>query len=180
MVLPIGPLMIEHRLIERMIVLLKRDAERVEKGGTVDPRFVETAVDFVRTYADRCHHGKEEEILFRDLKKKMLTDDDRRVMGELIQEHAWGRETTRKLVAAKERYAKGDKTAIPEIVQLMKSLGDFYPRHIAKEDKVFFKPAMKYLTDSEKEQMLQEEYEFDKRFIHVVYTDIVLRAEKGL
>ncbi len=178
MVLPIGPLMIEHRLIERMIALLKRDADRVEGGGAVNPRFIDTAVDFVRTYADRCHHGKEEEILFRDLKKKKMADDDRRVMEELIQEHAWGRETTRKIVAAKEKYVKGDKNAVSEIVQLMKSLADFYPRHIVKEDKVFFKPAMKYLTDSEKDKMLQEEYEFDKRFIHVVYTDIVARAEK--
>ena len=66
------------------------------------------AVDFVRTYADRTHHGKEEEILFRDLAKKNLTSELKKTMQELLDEHIWGRKTTAALVAAKEKYLQGD------------------------------------------------------------------------
>jgi hemerythrin-like domain-containing protein len=62
-----GPLMIEHRLIDRMIGIIKRILSQIEKEEKVDPVFVDTTVDFIRTYADRTHHGKEEDILFREL-----------------------------------------------------------------------------------------------------------------
>ena len=64
-----GPLMIEHRLIERMISIIKDALIQIESTQEVDPVFVDTAVDFIRTYADRTHHGKEEDILFRDLRQ---------------------------------------------------------------------------------------------------------------
>ena len=84
---PIGSLMIEHRLIERMISLMDKEVERIEKNSVINQSFIDTALDFIQTYADRAHHGKEEEILFRDLSKKKLSDIDKRVMNELIQDH---------------------------------------------------------------------------------------------
>ena len=67
---PIGPLMWEHRLIEKMLVSFMRHIDKAEKSKKIKPLVVDMAVDFVRMYADRTHHGKEEEILFRDLVKK--------------------------------------------------------------------------------------------------------------
>jgi len=177
MVLPIGPLMIEHRLIERMIAVMARELERVQEQGEADPSFIETAVNFIRIYADACHHGKEEKILFRDLQKKEMKSEDKQIMEELIEEHKLGRKLTGQLVEAKTRYEKGDDTAIMTIVNTMQQLVNFYPKHIEKEDKHFFKSAMTYLNTDEKEAMLKEEHEFDQGFIHVVYQDIVNQAE---
>jgi len=92
--MPIGPLMIEHRLIERMIEVMRRQLRLWEGGRKANPSFIETAVDFIKTYADRCHHGKEEDILFRDLSKKPISGDPWRIMEELMEEHRWGRRTT--------------------------------------------------------------------------------------
>ena len=75
-----APLMIEHRLIERMIVQIKRVLSKIGKVEKVDPVFVDITVDFIRTYADRTHHGKEEDILFRDLKQKELSKENRQLM----------------------------------------------------------------------------------------------------
>ena len=107
-----APLMIEHRLIERMIRLITSALGKIESERKVDSVFVDTTVDFIRTYADRTHHGKEEDILFRDLTKKDLSDEDRQVMNELIEDHAFGRKTTKALVDANTRYRNGD-TATP-------------------------------------------------------------------
>jgi len=65
--MPIAPLMIEHRLIERMIKVMKNEVNVISATGRARPEFIDAAVDFIRTYADRCHHGKEEDILFRQL-----------------------------------------------------------------------------------------------------------------
>jgi len=88
--------MIEHRLIERMIEVMGEELLLIEKEKKVDPEFIGMAVDFIRTYADRCHHGKEEDILFRDLGAKKLTDDHRRTMEDLVEEHRFGRKVTAK------------------------------------------------------------------------------------
>ena len=111
-----GPLMIEHRLIERMIAKIKDMLLRAEQTQKIDPLFVDIAVDFIRTYADRTHHGKEEDILFRDLNNKELSEIDRRVMNELIEEHVFARKTTKALVEANTQYRKGDSSSLGDIV----------------------------------------------------------------
>lgn len=65
-----GALMVEHRVIERMIALIEKALAQIESAGVIDALFVDAVVDFVRTYADRTHHGKEEDILFRDLEEE--------------------------------------------------------------------------------------------------------------
>jgi len=96
--------MIEHRLIEKMISIMRSEIRNIEEYHRADPEVIDVVVDFVRTYADQTHHGKEEEILFRELAKKNLNEQDRHVMRELMEEHAYGRSLVRDLVEAKERY----------------------------------------------------------------------------
>ena len=66
--MPIAPLMIEHRLIERMVRRIGLERLKLQRGGELDAVFLLEAIDFMRAYADRCHHGKEEDILFNELK----------------------------------------------------------------------------------------------------------------
>jgi len=168
-----GPLMIEHRLIERMLSVVKGVLADIESTHEVDPVFVDVAVDFIRMYADRTHHGKEEDILFRELNDKPLNEKDRKIMKELIDEHVFGRHTTKALVEANARYRNGDDTALTEIAARLQTLAEFYPRHIEKEDKVFFPASRAYFTDEEDQAMLSEFWEFDRRMIHEKYETLV-------
>lgn len=172
-----GPLMIEHRLIERMISIIKDALTQIESTQVVDPVFVDTAVDFIRTYADRTHHGKEEDILFRDLGKRDLSAEDQRVMQELIDEHVFGRQTTQVLVEANTRYRNGDETALSDITSKLRTITEFYPKHIEKEDKVFFPACRVYFTDKEDQAMLAEFWEFDQKMIHEKYKSVVEELE---
>jgi hemerythrin-like domain-containing protein len=144
-----GPLMIEHRLIERMLSVIRKVLADIERKHRADPVFIDAAVDFIRVYADRTHHGKEEDILFRELKTKPLTTKDRQIMEELIEEHVFGRATTKALIEANTRYRQGDEAALNDIVLHLQTLTDFYPRHIEKEDKVFFPSSRNYFTKEE-------------------------------
>ena len=177
--LPIAPLMIEHRLIERMIKLMDAEVKRIKQNNFPDMDFINAAVDFIKTYADKLHHGKEEDILFRDLVKKRLSVEHKKIIDELIQEHAMGRGNVKKLIEAGSNYTQGAKPAVKEILENMEILVKFYPKHIEKEDKHFFIPVMEYFSEQEKEKMLNEFYEFDKRFIHAKYKNIVTGLEEG-
>jgi hemerythrin-like domain-containing protein len=171
--LPIGPLMIEHRLIERMISVMQSELQGIEKSKKADSVFIETAVDFIKTYADRCHHGKEEDILFRELKGKNVSDEHKQIMDQLVEDHKWGRKTTARLVEANESYRKGDESSLSTITECMRLLVEFYPKHIEIEDKRFFIPVMEYFSKNEQDAMLKEGYEFDQKLIHERYQNIV-------
>jgi hemerythrin-like domain-containing protein len=165
--------MIEHRLIERMLTVIKGVLAKIESKHVVDPVFVDIAVDFIRVYADRTHHGKEEDILFRELNKKALKSEDSQIMKELIEEHVFGRQTTKALVEANTRYRDGDETALADIAANLKTLTEFYPKHIEKEDKKFFPESRAYFTDEEDQAILEGFWEFDRNMIHEKYKSMV-------
>jgi hemerythrin-like domain-containing protein len=165
--------MIEHRLIERMVSLIRDALANIESTQKADPLFVDAAVDFIRSYADRTHHGKEEDILFRELAKRPLSAEDHRVMNELVQEHIVARGTTKALMEANVRYRNGDVSALGDIAASLRRLVEFYPTHIEKEDKVFFPASRAYFTDEEDQAMLAEFWEFDRKMIHEKYRTVV-------
>ncbi len=175
--LPIGPLMIEHRLMERMIALLKKEGEWIEREKNIHAGFLDTAIDFIKTYADRCHHGKEEEILLSELAKKKVSGEHKRLMEEILEEHRQSRTAVTELEDAKAQYLNGDREALSEIIRNIRFLVGLYPCHIDKEDHHFFLPCMEYFSQEEKDALLQREYEFDRNLIHQVYKEKVTGEE---
>jgi hemerythrin-like domain-containing protein len=181
---PIAPLMIEHRLIERMVHLMRQDLERIRANILVDPEFafvdpvfIDIAVDFMRTYADRCHHGKEEDILFAEMAEKNLPPDLKSILDELIEEHKQAREYTKELVKAKENYLRQEPEAVNQILFYLDKLTAMYPKHIIKEDQHFFIPCMEHFTTEGKVAMLEKMWEFDRKMIHERYEGVVSGIE---
>jgi len=172
-----APLMIEHRLIEQMLNVIQHELERVEQTQSIDPYFVDKAVDFIRVYADRTHHGKEEDILFRDLWKKQQSNEVWQMMDELIEDHVFARNTTKALVEANMRYRRGHGAALGEVTARLRTLLDFYPKHIKKEDEIFFPATRAYFTEEEDQAMLAEFWEFDRKMIHEKYKSVVKEFE---
>jgi hemerythrin-like domain-containing protein len=165
---PRGPLMIEHRLIEKVLEVARQRVRSVSASG-YDPVFVETVVDFVRTYADRTHHGKEEDILFTELRKKRLDRADAAMMADLVEEHRQARSRVKTIVDLNEAFKGGDLTAVAGIVELVLWLAAFYPVHIRKEDREFFPATERYFTPAELPAMLDRFREFDRNMIHEKY-----------
>ena len=99
-------------------------------------------------------------------------------MNELIQEHIVGRNATVELVKSAAAYQKGDKAALHLITQNLRKFVDFYPKHIEKEDKVFFPSSMKYFSEPEQQSMRAEFWEFDRKMIHSKYKSVIESLEK--
>lgn len=169
---PRGLLMIEHRLIEKVLLLIKDEIECIKANDTVDPYFIQSVVDFIRTYADRTHHGKEEDIMFEQLKTKAMSPEDLAIMAELAAEHDNARDACSKLNEAETALINGDKSQVIVIRETLAFLVNLYPDHIAKEDKIFFPNTEHYFTDEEQTQMLEEFYTFDRQMIHEKYNKL--------
>jgi hemerythrin-like domain-containing protein/rubredoxin len=171
---PIGILMKEHRLIERIIPPLKNQLNKISVTETnLDPKLIENAVKFFINYTDHTHHGKEENILFRELEKKELSQSATHTMNQLIEGHSFARDTVDKLQDANNRYIMGEKESIPIIRKCLMDLTLFYPNHIAKEDETFFPPIMAYFNIEEQDKMVQEFWRYDKTIIDTGYRNII-------
>ena len=176
---PAGLLMAEHRVIERMLAVMAKELDSAQQSGRIDPGLIDTATDFIRTYADRCHHGKEEEIMFRRLEDKCLDAELALVMASLVEDHVRGRQMTHRLVEANDRYRAGDESLLSAIESSVRELIEFYPAHIEKEDHHFFKPCLAYFSEAEQRQMLADFDEFDRTLIHEKYRGIVEDLERA-
>jgi hemerythrin-like domain-containing protein len=174
---PIAPLMIEHRLIERMVGAMEDYAASTQATKKMNPAFVDMVCDFFRTYGDRTHHGKEEDILFARLAKKNLSDDHRNMLTRLIDEHAQARKMIANLAQAREKYARGDEKAGIDILTNMKTITVLYRKHIELEDRHFFIPCLQYFTKDEMDAMLSDMWEYDRSMIHVKYKEVVGQAK---
>jgi hemerythrin-like domain-containing protein len=176
----------EHRLIERMIALLADALHALEDIGTpktsetdkANENLVEAGVDFFESYADRTHHGKEEDILFRELANKPLYEAEQQMMQQLMQEHVWTRQSVGRLASANARYRRGDAAALHTMLYETRRLVQSYPAHIEKEELHFFSPAMEYLSNAEQQAMLRRFTEFDSRLIHAHYIRVIEEQER--
>ncbi|MFA4982777.1 MAG: hemerythrin domain-containing protein [Candidatus Micrarchaeia archaeon] len=176
----IGILATEHRLIERMVKLLASELEKEKAEHAANTAFLRDAADFFRNYADKLHHGKEEDILFFELEKKPMSNEHRQMMAQLVAEHKIARENVAGLLEAAGRYEKGETDAIGELISRASRLVALYPPHIEMEDMRFFAPVMKYFTADEQARMLAACNEFDgKMAIEEKYRAVVERHEKG-
>ena len=176
--MPIGPLMIEHRVIGRMVNALEAELANIERTKLVDASFLGKAVTFIRGFADECHHGKEEDILFNDLRGKDLPEHLARILDELIAEHRTGRTTVAELGEAVAHYKDGRLDALDAIVTSLRAISRFYPAHIAKEDKHFFLPVMQLFSQAERDEMLARGHEYDSQLLHAHYLQIIEGVER--
>jgi hemerythrin-like domain-containing protein len=161
-----------------MVDLAKMETARInDPGATADINFIYSAVDFFRTYADRTHHGKEEDILFKALGKKRLAAEHKKIMDELVTEHVVARKTVGELVNAAAGLQQGNPGSVAGIKDCLNRLVTLYPAHIEKEDKHFFYPVMEYFSKQEQDAMLDEFREFDRSMIHEKYRKTVETLE---
>lgn len=176
---PTGLLMIEHRLIERIIPLIKQELLRLNKTNQVNAFFVANTIYFMRAYADRAHHGKEEDILFRELARKNLRGEHKTIMNELIEEHREGRKLVTGLAASLSGYQEGDLKRGSDVYYYLSELTKFYPAHLEKEDRLFFYPIHQYFSPSEMDAILLECYEFDRKMLHQSFIQLVSDMESA-
>jgi hemerythrin-like domain-containing protein len=158
---PIEELEAEHRVIQKMVAGMSVLADQLEGGEAVDVSLLESIVVFLRTFADRCHHGKEENFLFPTLIRRGVPSHGCPI-GGLTMEHQKGRVMVGELADAIRGYAAGEPPARENLIKSLRALVAFYPSHIWKEDYLLFPLAGKVLTP-EDQQELRDKFETVER-----------------
>ena len=145
----------EHRVIQKMVAGMSVLAEQIEGGEPVDVSLLESIVVFLRTFADRLHHGKEESFLFPALIRRGVPSQGCPI-GGLTIEHQKGRVMVGELADAIRGYAAGEPPAREDLVKSLRALVAFYPNHIWKEDYLLFPLAGKVLTPEDQQELMNK------------------------
>ena len=152
---PVEVLEAEHRGIQKVVAGMAVLADQFEGRELVDVPLLESIVVFLREFADRCHHGKEEAFLFPALIRRGVPSHGCPI-GGLTMEHQKGRVMVGELADAIRGYAAGEPPAREVLVKSLRALVAFYPNHIWKEDYLLFPLAGKVLTPEDQEELVNK------------------------
>jgi hemerythrin-like domain-containing protein len=142
----------EHEGILAMLAVVEAAARRLQNGKEIPGDLMTNAVDFFRTFADKCHHGKEETELFPLLEQRGIPKEGGPI-GAMLIEHDQGRAFVRAMSDAANRYAQGDASAAPALVQSTLGYVHLLREHIWKENNVLFPMADQALSDTDQEKL---------------------------
>jgi hemerythrin-like domain-containing protein len=144
----------EHQLILRMIVLVEKNTERMLQGRFRNWQFFLDAVDFIRNYADRFHHAKEEEVLFVALVKNGMPEKSSPIEA-MLMEHDQGRIFVRAMEDAAQRAMLGELGQIPVIAENARDYAKLLRGHIDREDTILYPLAERVLPEEVRPAMLE-------------------------
>lgn len=146
----------EHRLILRMIALVEKNAALAEAGRFSDWNFfLEGAIPFIRQYADRFHHAKEEDVLFKALVANGMPEQNSPVAAMLMA-HDQGRAYVRGMEQTARQALAGEATTeiIASLTENARGYAALLRDHIEKEDTILYPLAERILPEAVRPAML--------------------------
>lgn len=150
----------EHRLIERALDVLSRICDESLRTNRLDGAEIAQVIQFLRDFADRTHHLKEERILFPAIESRTFFPGC-----GLVSEHQLGRERVQGMADAVERSQRGDAEGLRVFRQQARSLIAMLREHIAKEDDCLAGVVHRAFSGPERERLVQEFDELERREI---------------
>jgi len=145
-------LMEEHRVIERLLDCLELAARRLGSGEAVRPGFFVEAAEFIKGFADGCHHRKEEGFLFPALEAAGMPRNGGPV-GVMLYEHDEGRAFTKAMLEAAGRLQGGDSAARSSVAGNARGYVALLRQHIQKENTILFRMADQFIQGEARDQL---------------------------
>ncbi len=144
----------EHQLILRMITLVENNTALLEQGKFRNWQFYLDAVDFIRNYADRFHHAKEEDVLFVELIKNGMPEKQSPIEA-MHMEHDEGRAHVRAIEESAQKALDGETGQAAIIAEHAKGYAALLRGHIEKEDDILYPLAERVLPQEVRSRMLE-------------------------
>lgn len=136
----------EHRNIRRLLRVLRAACLSILDGQPMPHDDFGDMVDFIRTYADFHHHGKEERLLFVRMAEELGPAGVKLVRLGMNVEHDLGRLHVRELEAALQRVRDGETDARLDVIGHAMAYAHLLDRHIDKEDRIAYPYAEAHLS----------------------------------
>lgn len=138
---PMKRLVDEHVLIKRWIALIPRVVEHLDVESEDGRQLILDGIDLIRSYADRYHHAKEEDILFQ------YFDNDSNILQVMYEDHTTGRGHVKAMLEALDR--KDKETLARHLLAYQELLTG----HIQKEDEILFPWMDRNLSTTQVEEL---------------------------
>lgn len=123
---PIKRLVDEHALIKKWLEVIPDVLEKIVIESEAGRQLILDGLDFIRFYADKFHHAKEEDILFG------YTDKNLDIIKTMLQDHDTARGHVKAIAEALKRK---DREAVVEHLGAYREL---LMEHIKKEDEILY------------------------------------------
>ena len=134
----------EHLLIKRWLKLIPEVIKNMEVTSTEGRKVIADGIDFISSFADQFHHGKEEDILFK------YFDEQSQIIQAMHGDHDTGRSHVK---AMREALETEDKDSL---IRHLQAYRDLLTEHIKKEDETLFPWMDRSLSESEKNAIARE------------------------
>ncbi|HXE74746.1 MAG TPA: hemerythrin domain-containing protein [Candidatus Xenobia bacterium] len=144
----------EHDAILQMLDATEILAQRLSAGMAVEPERLTEMLEFFQIFADRCHHGKEEDLLFPLLERKGLLRAGGPV-GVMLDEHEQGRALIRSMNESARGYREREANAGRRYADASRRYAALLRQHIEKENNILFMLADRLLSPAEQEELAQ-------------------------
>ncbi|WP_443661363.1 hemerythrin domain-containing protein [Clostridium sp.] len=146
-------MMDEHKYISRGLKIFRKLSIEILRTNTVDFVSYETMISFVRNYADKHHHNKEEVVLFKKMETQLGEKMVKGPLSGMYIEHDLGRQHITLLEEALLRVKAGDLDSQVDIIANSICYSDLLTRHIDKEDKLIYTFARRALSNVDMEDI---------------------------
>ncbi len=162
----------EHEVILHALDLLDQALQSNTKDDQLKLQFGNELVNFLKTFADKCHHGKEENHLFTALVDKGFPSDSGPI-GVMLQEHKQGREY---IALMKKSLDSNDLPGFSANAALYR---DLLRNHIAKENNILFMLADKALEDDIQDTLYKKFMDHEETILgHGVHEELHSSLQK--
>jgi hemerythrin-like domain-containing protein len=169
----------EHRVIERVLAAVEKLTEKPALGSLDSWK---KALDFIRHFADQCHHIKEEKVLFPALEEHGIPSDGGPV-GMMLAEHEEGRSYVRAMIAAIIQLEANNDAATASLFNSARAYIRLLREHIQKEDEILFRMADEVISADEQKKLLaafaQHEADEMGAGVHEKYLTIAQELESA-
>jgi hemerythrin-like domain-containing protein len=174
-------LMEEHEVILRVITALEKTANQGIQKRVIHPGFFLDAADFIKGFADGCHHKKEEGVLFVAMNAAGMPIQGSPI-GVMLAEHEQGRLFTRAMREAAQRWTDGEATTVDTVIQNALGYANLLRQHIQKENNILFPMADRVIPLDRQAQVEIDfkriEHEETGAGVHEKYLALAEKLEK--
>ncbi|ACB84278.1 hemerythrin domain-containing protein [Natranaerobius thermophilus] len=170
----------EHKSIKELLKLLRQSClEIINETGKINTDFFKRSLNFIRNFADKHHHGKEEDMLF-EIMKEEGGDLEHNLISGMEAEHNLGRLYVSQLEDAIADYEQGQSEAKLDIVGNVMAYVYLLERHIDKEDDTLFQYAKRALSQDKLNQLTELVQEYEQQSENKARRDELLSELEGL
>lgn len=172
----------EHENIKRAIRVIRKISLGIMEGMKIPYDDLYSIADFIKNYADKHHHGKEEDMLFVDMSKELSGVIGNGPIQGMLIEHNSGRNFVRNLEIALKSHQNGDNESKIDIIANAVGYGNLLTDHINKENNMLFRFAVNNLKKETLDKLDSQFDSYERNEVHMKakkkYLDLIDELEK--